>query len=71
MECEERTKLAQEYFSALDQQQRISAELKLLLASGKPELVTMAEVQADVAVQEAYDAWHAFNEHQSAHQCGA
>ena len=71
MECEERARLAQEYFNALDHQRRITAELKLLAESGKLELVKVAEIEAESAIEKAYEAWHAFNEHQSAHQCGA
>jgi hypothetical protein len=71
MECEERAKLAQEYFDALDRQRKITAELKLLAENGSPELVKVAEIEAESAIEQAYEAWHAFNEHQSAHQCGA
>jgi hypothetical protein len=71
MECEERAKLAQEYFDALDRQRKITAELKLLAENGSPELVKVAEIEAESAIEKAYEAWHAFNEHQSAHQCGA
>ena len=71
MECEERAKLAQEYFDALDRQRKITAELKLLAENGSRELVKVAEIEAESAIERAYEAWHAFNEHQSAHQCGA
>jgi hypothetical protein len=71
MECEERAKLAQEYFDALDRQRKITAELKLLAQNGSRELVKVAEIEAESAIERAYEAWHAFNEHQSAHQCGA
>jgi hypothetical protein len=71
MECEERARLAQEYFDALDHQRKITAELKLLAESGRLELVKVAEIEAETAIEKAYDAWHAFNEHQSGHQCGA
>ena len=71
MECEERARLAQEYFNALDHQRRITAELKLLEESGKLELAKVAEIEAESAIEKAYEAWHGFNEHQSAHQCGA
>jgi len=71
MECEERAKLAQEYFDALDRQRKITAELKLLAENGSRDLVKVAEIEAESAIERAYEAWHAFNEHQSAHQCGA
>jgi len=71
MECEERARLAQDYFNALDHQRKITVELKLLAESGKLDLVKVAEIEAETAIEKAYDAWHAFNEHQSAHQCGA
>jgi hypothetical protein len=71
MECEERAKLAQEYFNALDHQRKITAELKRLAESGSAELVKVAEIEAESAIEKAYEAWHAFNEHQSEHQCGA
>jgi hypothetical protein len=71
MDCEERTRLAQEYFAALDHQQRITAKLKQISGNGTPELVTVGEIEIEAAIESAYDAWHAFNEHQHAHQCGA
>jgi hypothetical protein len=72
MECEERGRLAQEYFSALDHQRQITAKLKELVESGSsPDLVKVAEIETETAIEKAYEAWHAFNEHQSAHQCGA
>jgi hypothetical protein len=70
MDCGERTKLEQEYFSALATQQRIGSELKLLVEIGKPELTAVGEKQADVAIEEAYSAWNAFNEHLFSHRCG-
>jgi hypothetical protein len=70
MECGERTRLEQEYFSALAAQQRIGSELKLLLEIGKPELAVVGEQQADAAIEEAYSAWNAFNEHLFSHRCG-
>jgi hypothetical protein len=42
-----------------------------LAESGRLELVKVAEIEAEAAIEKAYEAWHAFNEHQSAHQCGA
>lgn len=70
MECGERTRLEQEYFSALAAQQRIGSELKLLMEIGKPELTAVGEQQSEAAIEEAYSAWNAFNEHLSAHRCG-
>jgi hypothetical protein len=70
MECGERTRLEQEYFSALAMQQRIGSELKLLVEVGKPELAAVGQRQADVAIEEAYVAWNAFNEHLFSHRCG-
>ena len=71
MECEERARLGQDYFEALDHQQKITVELKLLAENGKLDLVKVGEIEAEAAIEKAYEAWHAFNEHQSAHQCGA
>jgi hypothetical protein len=71
MECEERARLGQEYFDALDHQRKITVELKLLAENGKLDLVKVGEIEAEAAIEKAYEAWHAFNEHQSAHQCGA
>jgi hypothetical protein len=71
MECEERARLGQEYFEALDHQRKITVELKLLAENGKVDLVKVGEIEAEAAIEKAYEAWHAFNEHQSEHQCGA
>jgi hypothetical protein len=68
MECEERTRLAQEYFSAFEEHRRIAAEWRLLKDSGNPELAGIGETQTDAAIQVAYEAWRAFNEHQCDHQ---
>jgi hypothetical protein len=70
MDCGERTRLEHEYFSALAAQQRIGSELKLLVEIGKPELTAVGEKQADAAIEEAYSAWNAFNEHLFSHRCG-
>jgi hypothetical protein len=70
MDCGERTRLEHEYFSALAEQQRIGSQLKLLVAVGKPELTAVGEQQADAAIEEAYVAWNAFNEHLFSHRCG-
>jgi hypothetical protein len=70
MECGERTRLEQEYFSALADQQKIGSRLKLLVEIGRPDLTAIGQRQADAAIEEAYEAWNAFNEHLSSHRCG-
>jgi len=70
MDCGERTRLEQEYFSALAEQHRIGSQLKRLAETGNPELTAVGRQQADVAIEETYTAWNAFNEHLFSHRCG-
>ena len=55
MDCEERARLAQEYFNALDHQRKITAELKLLTESGRLDLVKVAEIEVESAIEKAYE----------------
>ena len=70
MECWERIRLARAYFSALDAQQRLGWGLTLLIGGDRPELMKVRTQQLEVAIEETYATWHAFNEHLSSHRCG-
>jgi hypothetical protein len=69
MECKEKRRLTEEYFDAFKRQQWVSQRLESIRADGNPQLISVAEKQAEAAAEECYDAWHALNEHQCSERC--
>jgi hypothetical protein len=69
MECEEKQRLTDEYFDALKRQQWIRDRLESIKAAADPQLIALAEKQAEAATDECYDAWRAMNEHECVAAC--
>jgi len=69
MECKEKQRLTEEYFEAFIRQQAITLRLNALRTEGDTQLISVAEQQSDIAIEECYEAWHALNEHQCSPQC--
>lgn len=71
MECEERDRLLESYFEALDQKRRIDSRLQEITESGAPEDIAVARRLSEAAIDDCYDAWHDLNTHQDDHSCGS
>ena len=69
MEYRERQRLIGEYFDAVVEQQAIRQKLKVIRTQGDQRLVSVAEQQAEVVIEECYDAWRALNAHRCSPQC--
>lgn len=69
MECREKQRLTKEYFDALIEQKAIMEKAETIKAGGDAKLISIGETQAQVAIEECYEAWQALNAHRCTAEC--
>ena len=69
MGCRTWQRLTNQYFETLKRQRWTTHRLYALRIRGDAEAIAVAEVQENVAIEEAYNAWQAVNGHRCSSRC--